>query len=86
MRTGRKGEKRIFSLEMEDDPDYEREREHVEAVISRYCKELVPVIKNRFEIAETMINAQMVDKAEEKKRKLEEKKKRKEKNKVEEEF
>ena len=46
----------------------------------------MPVIKNRFEIAETMINAQMVDKAEEKKRKLEEKKKRKEKNKVEEEF
>ena len=85
MRTGRKGEKRIFSLEMEDDPDYEREREHIEAVIARYCKELVPVIKNRFEIAETLVRAPVIDKAEEKKRKLEEKKKRKEKKKAQEE-
>ena len=70
LRSGRKGEKRIFSLEMEDDPDYEKEREHIEAVIERYCKELVPVMKNRFEIAETLVRAKVVDKAEEKKKKL----------------
>ncbi len=85
MRTGRKGEKRIFSLEMEDDPNYEKEREHIEAVISRYCKELVPVIKNRFEIAETLVRAPIIDKAEAKKKKIEEKKKRKERKKSEEE-
>lgn len=85
MRTGRKGEKRIFSLEMEDDPNYEKEREHIEAVISRYCKELVLVIKNRFEIAETLVRAPIIDKAEAKKKKIEEKKKRKERKKSEEE-
>lgn len=78
MRTGRKGVKRIFSLEMEDDPDYEREREHIEAVIERYCKELVPVMKNRFEIAQTLVTAPIVDKKEERKKKLEEKRKKKE--------
>ena len=85
LRSGRKGEKRIFSLEMEDDPDYEKEREHIEAVIERYCKELVPVMKNRFEIAETLVRAKVVDKAEEKKKKLEAKKKKKEQKRAEEE-
>ena len=85
LRTGLKGEKRIFSIEMEDDPNYEKEREHVEGVIERYCKELVPVMKNRFEIAEALVRAKVVDKAELKKKKLEEKKKKKERKKAEEE-
>lgn len=55
MRTGRKGKKRIFSIKMEDDPNYQMEREHVDKIIARYCKELAPIMKNRFEIAETVV-------------------------------
>lgn len=54
-RTGRKNRKRIFSLEMELNPDYEKEREHILETIERNCKELVPTNRNRFEIAEVMI-------------------------------
>ena len=76
-RTGRKGKKRIFSIKMEDDPNYEMEREHLEGIISRYCKELAPVVKNRFEIAETVVKTEEVDQAELKRKKKEEKAKKK---------
>lgn len=84
-RTGKKGVKKIFSLEMEADPDYEKEREHILAVIERYCKELVPTSRNRFEIAEAVVKLRVVDKDAEKKKKKEEKAKKKAQKKAEQE-
>ncbi|MBE7075751.1 MAG: hypothetical protein E7375_01615 [Clostridiales bacterium] len=55
MRTGRKGKKRIFSLKMQNDPNYEREKERILEVIDKYCKELVPVERNRFEISQVVV-------------------------------
>ena len=75
MRTGKKGKKRIFSIKMEDDPNYEKEREHVDAVIGRYCKEVVPVMKNRFEIAETVVKVREENKDAKKGNKKKEKRK-----------
>lgn len=69
MRTGRKDKKRIFSLKMEDDPAYEKEREHVLAIIERYCKELVPIQRNRFEIAEVALKTPIQEKNVDKKKK-----------------
>ena len=55
VRTGRKAKKRIFSLKMELDPNYEKERQQILDVIDRYCKELVYIDRHRFEIAEVMV-------------------------------
>lgn len=86
VRTGRKGKKRIFSLKMEDDPNYEMEREHVDGIIARYCKELAPVNKNRFEIAETVVKTRELSPEEIKKQKEEAKaRKKKKKNNEDEE-
>lgn len=54
-RTGRKGKTRIFSIKMEEDPNYERERLHILDTIERFCKELVLVERNRFEISEILV-------------------------------
>ncbi len=79
VRTGRKGKKRIFSIKMEDDPNYEMERAHVDKIIARYCKELAPVRKNRFEIAETVVKEREISPEELKKQKKEAKENRKKK-------
>lgn len=80
MRTGRKAKKRVCSLKMELDPNYEREREQILDVIERYCKELVLIDRNHFEIAEVMIRPPVVKQlTEEEKKEL--KKKKKDKNK-----
>ena len=70
---------------MEDDPEYEKEREHVEAIIARYCKELAPVNKNRFEIAESVVKIRELSPEEIKKQKEEAKERKKKKKKNEEE-
>ena len=78
-RTGKKAKRRIFSIKMEDDPNYQKEREHVEWVIGRYCKELTPVNKNRFEIAETAVKIREISKEDLKKQKEDIKLKKKKK-------
>lgn len=60
-RTGRKGKQRIFSLKMELDPNYERERQHILDTIDRYCKELAPLNRNRFEIAQILVEPPVVE-------------------------
>lgn len=55
VRSGKKARKRIVSLKMELDPNYEREREKILDVIEHSCKELVQINRNRFEIAEVLI-------------------------------
>lgn len=55
MRTGRKAKKRNFSIKLLLDPDYEHEREKILEVIDKYCKELVYIKRNRFEIAEVAV-------------------------------
>lgn len=55
VRSGRKGKTRAFSLKMELDPNYEKERQQILDVIERWCKELVPTDRHRFEIAEVLV-------------------------------
>lgn len=55
MRTGRKAKVRNFSLEMESNPHYERERQQILDAVEHYCKEMVPINRNRFEIAEVAV-------------------------------
>ncbi len=54
-RTGRKAKKRNFSIKLPLDPNYERERQRILEVIDKYCKELVYVNRNRFEIGEVAV-------------------------------
>jgi len=54
-RTGRKVKIRNFSLDFELNPAYEKEREHILHIVDRYCKELVPLNRNRFEVAEVAV-------------------------------
>lgn len=87
MRSGRKGKKRIFALKMEADPNYERERQQILDVIDKYCKELVPTDRNRFEISEVMVKPPVV-KQEENNQKQDDKgkkEKKKKKKKIQEE-
>ena len=82
-RNGRKAKIRNFSIKMELNPAYERERMQILEVIDKYCKELAPQNRNRFEIAEVAVKTieqKPVDKKE-----LKEKKKKKEKKTQEEE-
>lgn len=81
VRTGRKGKKRIFSLKMELDPNYEKERQQILDVIDKYCKELVYIDRHRFQIAEVLVKPPVVkqdndksknDKKDKKKKKIEE--------------
>ena len=60
MRTGRKGRKRICSLKMELDPNYERERQQILDSIERHCKELVEIDRNHFEISEVLIRPPVI--------------------------
>lgn len=55
VRSGKKARKRVVSLKMELDPNYEREREQILDVIEHSCKELVQINRNRFEIAEVLV-------------------------------
>ena len=55
MRTGKKAKKRNFSLEFENNPHYEKEREDILDVVDKYCKEMFFVNRNRFEIAEVLV-------------------------------
>ncbi len=54
-RTGRKAKKRNFTIEMNNDPNYKHEREQILDCIERYCKEMLFVNRNRFEIAEVAV-------------------------------
>ncbi|MGN1201169.1 MAG: hypothetical protein ACI4R8_02770 [Candidatus Caccovivens sp.] len=55
MRSGRKAKVRNFSIEMELNPEYEKERTRILEVIDRWCKELVPQNRNRFEISQVAV-------------------------------
>lgn len=79
VRTGRKGRKRICSLKMELDPNFEREREQILDSIERHCKELVILDRNHFEIAEVLIRPPVVKEISNDKKKEEKNKKKKNK-------
>lgn len=51
VRTGKKAKIRNVSVAFTMDPDFEKERQHILWTIDRYCKELVPLNHNHFEIA-----------------------------------
>lgn len=72
VRTGRKGKTRIFSIKMEEDPSYERERLHILETIEKYCKELVLVERNRFEISEVLVREPIIKEQQDKKKKKQE--------------
>ena len=77
MRTGKRARKRIVSLKFENDPAFEREKNHVLETIERYCKELFLIDRNRFEIAQVAVRPPVREKTEEEKAEF--KKARKEK-------
>lgn len=54
-RTGRRAKRRNFSIKMFLDPNYEKERKRILEVIDRFCKELVLLKRNHFEIAEVAV-------------------------------
>ncbi len=54
-RTGKKTTIRNFSLDFELNPAYQKEMEHILHIVDRYCKELVPLNRNRFEVAEVAV-------------------------------
>lgn len=55
MRTGKKAKQRIFSLDLDMDSAYERERQQILDAIETDCKELVFLNRNNFEIAEVLV-------------------------------
>lgn len=48
-------QKRVFSVEMPNDPQHQVELKQIIDAIEKHCKELVPYKKNRFEIAKTLL-------------------------------
>ena len=60
LRTGRKAKKRNFSIKLQLDPNYVHERERILEVIEKYCKELVYIKRNRFEIGEVAVRMPVV--------------------------
>ncbi len=76
VRTGRKAKQRNFSIKMLLDPNYERERQRILEVIDRYCKELVLLKRNHFEIAEVAVRIPEVSEDDKKKKEAEKKKKK----------
>ncbi len=61
LRTGVKAKKRNFSLYLEKDPNYEKERLEILETIEKWCKELVFLNRNRFEIAEIAVRVPEVE-------------------------
>lgn len=55
LRANRKVKKRNFSIEMDNNPAYEHERQQILDVIDKHCKELFFVNRNRFEIAQVAV-------------------------------
>ncbi len=51
--------KRIFSVEMPNDPTFIEERRQIMTAIEKNCKELVPFDRNRFEIAKALLFPQV---------------------------
>lgn len=58
-RNGKTAVLRNFSLAFELDPDYEKEREQILEVVDRYCKELVILERNNFEISEVAVKTRI---------------------------
>lgn len=58
-RTGKKAKIRNLSIAFNMDPSYEKEREHILWVVDRYCKELVPLNHNHFEIANIAVKTRI---------------------------
>ncbi len=78
-RTGKKAKFKNFSITMELDPLFEKEREHILETIDRFCKELVPLNRNHFEISEVAVKPRVPADIEQQKGKKKEKKKKEEK-------
>lgn len=55
LRTGKKALVRNFSIEMPQDPNYEKERAEILDMIEHDCKELFYINRNKFEIAEVAV-------------------------------
>ena len=58
-RTGKKERVRNFSIVFPMDPNYEREREEILRAVDLYCNELVPLDRNKFEIAEIAVRTRV---------------------------
>lgn len=58
-RNGKTAKLKNFSLAFELDPDHEREREEILDTIDRYCKELVLLDRNNFEISEVSVKTRI---------------------------
>lgn len=54
-RTGKKANVRNFTIEMELNPDYEKERQEILDTIEKYCKELSRLNRSRFEISQIAV-------------------------------
>lgn len=81
LRTGRKGKTRNFSIKLPQDPHYVREREQILDVVDKYCKEMVFINRNHFEIAEVLVRQPVENKAsEERTEEFKKKNKKKQKN------
>ncbi len=81
-RSGKKAKVRNFSLYFELDPNYEKERKHILEVVDRYCKELIPLDRNRFEISQVAVKPRVPTKSnEETKEEFDKKKNKKDKKK-----
>lgn len=86
MRTGRRAKKKIFSLRFENTPGFERERQQVLDCIERYCKELVLIDRNRFEVAQVAVTVPQPKKDNKKEAEQDGEKKSKRKKKKKEEI
>lgn len=79
-RTGKRAKVRNFSIEMDNNPNYEKERQEILSVIEHNCKELFFVNRNRFEIAQAAVKVPEVKEGEEKKKKKSKKELKKQEN------
>ena len=64
MGTGKKAKIRNVSVAFTMDPDFEKERQHILWTIDRYCKELVPLNHNHFEIANIEVKTRIPNSSE----------------------
>ena len=58
-RNGKSAVLRNFSIAFELDPNFEKEREQILETIDRYCKELVLLDRNNFEISEVAVKTRI---------------------------
>ena len=77
-RTGKRERVRNFSIIFPMDPNYEHEREQILNAVDLYCNELVPLNRNKFEIAEIAVKTRVPKQVPEQEKKSKKDKKKKE--------